>query len=142
MTLLGAPLLPLFTALGTFPSALASSFGWCPAVAAGDHFLYEDLLEVLPTIDHVSRQVVQPGPTHVGLVNGEELDEEQVVDYPTRPTHEAVVFQANARICFAVILDDVFGARKHFGKHVSHTWLLNALAPSPSGLKLHPSWSL
>jgi hypothetical protein len=36
----------------------------------------EDLTEILPPINHVSRQVVQPSPGRVHYVNGEELDGE------------------------------------------------------------------
>jgi hypothetical protein len=57
--------------------------------------LCEDLLEVLPTIDRVSQQVVQLGTSRVSEVNGEELDDEHVIIHPAHPTHEAVVFQPN-----------------------------------------------
>jgi hypothetical protein len=36
----------------------------------------EDLFEILPTVDHVSWQVVHLGPSRVSKVNGEKLDDE------------------------------------------------------------------
>jgi hypothetical protein len=63
-----------------------------------------DLLEILPAIDRVSRQVIEPGSGRVSQVDGKELDEKELT---VRPTHEAVLLQPNAEIGFAVILDDV-----------------------------------
>jgi hypothetical protein len=36
-------------------------------------------------------------------------------------------------------LTTLFGTRKRFGKHASHTLLLNALGPGPLGLRLFSS---
>jgi hypothetical protein len=36
----------------------------------------EDLLEILPTTDRVSGQVIEPSSGCVGQVDGEELDDE------------------------------------------------------------------
>jgi hypothetical protein len=51
----------------------------------------EDLLEILPTIDLVFGQVIEPSPGRVSQVNGEELDDEKVAIHPAYPAHEAVV---------------------------------------------------
>jgi hypothetical protein len=69
----------------------------------------EDLLEILPTIDRVSGQVIEPSSGHVGQVDGEELDDEEVIVHPACHAHEAVVHQLDARIGIAIILDDVVG---------------------------------
>jgi hypothetical protein len=65
----------------------------------------EDLLEILPTTDRVSGQVIEPSSGYVVQVDGEELDDEEVIVHPTRPTHEAVVLQPYAGIGLAIILD-------------------------------------
>jgi hypothetical protein len=63
--------------LGEAPNVLLEGFIWLLPVTlkvpgvVGSHIhalevAHEDLLEILPAIDHVSRQVVQPGPSHVG----------------------------------------------------------------------------
>jgi hypothetical protein len=69
----------------------------------------EDLLEILPTIDRVSRKVIEPSSGCVSQVNREELDDEEVIVRPTRLAREAVVLQPNIGICVAIILDDVVG---------------------------------
>jgi hypothetical protein len=58
----------------------------------------EDLLEILPAINQVSRQLVEPGPGHVGQVNGDKLDDEEVIILPTHPAYKAVVLQPNAHM--------------------------------------------
>jgi hypothetical protein len=72
----------------------------------------EDLLEILPTIDRVSRQVIVPSSGRLSHVDGEELDDEEVIVCPTCPAHEAVVLQPYAGIGLAIILDDVVGVTK------------------------------
>jgi hypothetical protein len=52
----------------------------------------EDLLEILPAINCVSQQVVEAGPSGVGWVNGEKLDDEEVIIHPTHPAREMIVF--------------------------------------------------
>jgi hypothetical protein len=42
----------------------------------------EDLPEVLPAIDNISRQMVEPRPGRVSQVDGEELDDEKVIIGP------------------------------------------------------------
>jgi hypothetical protein len=69
----------------------------------------EDLLEILPTIDRVYGQVIEPSSGHVGQVDGEELDDEEVIVHPSCHAHEVVVHQLDARIGLAIILDDVVG---------------------------------
>jgi hypothetical protein len=69
----------------------------------------EDLLKILPMIDQVSGQVIEPSSGRVGQVDGEELNDEEVITRPARPTCGAVVLQPDARIGLAIILDDVVG---------------------------------
>jgi hypothetical protein len=51
----------------------------------------EDLPEVLPAIDNISRQMVEPGPGRVSQVDGEELDDEKVIIGPAHLASKAVV---------------------------------------------------
>jgi hypothetical protein len=51
--------------------------------------------------------MIQPGTSQVGLVNGEELDDEKVIVYPACPAREAVVLQPNTGVSFLIVLDDV-----------------------------------
>jgi hypothetical protein len=67
----------------------------------------EDLLEIFPAIDRALVQVVKPGPSHIGYVNGKELDDEEVIIRPSCPARKLVVLQSHARVSFAIILDDV-----------------------------------
>jgi hypothetical protein len=60
----------------------------------------EDVLEIFPTVDDVSRQMIQPGPSRVGYINGEELDNKKVIICPARPTRKTVVLQPNAGVSF------------------------------------------
>jgi hypothetical protein len=69
----------------------------------------EDLLMILPTIDRVSGQVIEPTSGCVGQVNGEELDDEEVI---VRPIREAIVLQPYSGIGLAIILNDVVGRMK------------------------------
>jgi hypothetical protein len=78
----------------------------CALKVASDY-----LLEILPVVDRVSGQVIEPGPGRVSQVNGEELDDEKIVIYPAR---EAVVLQPNARICFVIIFDNIIRCLKAF----------------------------
>jgi hypothetical protein len=67
--------------------------------------LCEYLLEILPTID----RVIKPSLGRISQIDGEELDDEEVIIHPTRPAREAVVAQPDTGIGLAVILDDVVG---------------------------------
>jgi hypothetical protein len=69
----------------------------------------EDLLEILPIINRVSRQVIEPSLGRVGKVHGEELDDEKVIIHHTYPTCETIVLQPSDGIGFAIVLDDVIG---------------------------------
>jgi hypothetical protein len=51
----------------------------------------EDLPEIIPTINRVPGQVVEPGPIHVDQVNGEKLDDEEVIIHPTHPACKVVI---------------------------------------------------
>jgi hypothetical protein len=98
----------------------------------------EDLLEILPAINQISIQVVKPSPGRVGKVNGENLHDEEIIIHPTRPTCKVVVFQPNARVGFAIILDDVVRHPEMFWEtcitHAAHEhlrpWSLRAEATS------------
>jgi hypothetical protein len=65
-----------------------------------------NLREILPAINQVPRQVVEPSPSRVSQVNGEKLDDEKVIIYPTYPTCKVVILQPHALVCFAVIILD------------------------------------
>jgi hypothetical protein len=96
----------------------------------------EDLLKILPAIDQVSRQVNKPCPSCV--INGEELDDEEVVIHLTRLAGKVVVLQPNTRIGFAVIFDDVVWRPKALREaHVSHI-APEHLGPRPFGAKAAP----
>jgi hypothetical protein len=51
----------------------------------------EDLLEILPAIDDVSQQIIQPGPGGILQVYREELDDEEVIVHSVRFAREAVI---------------------------------------------------
>jgi hypothetical protein len=98
----------------------------------------EDLLEILLVINCVSWQVVELSPGHVDEVNGEKLDDEEVVIRPARPTHEAIVFQPNIRVGFAIILDDVVRHLEMFQEtRVAHI-APERLGPWPLGAEAMP----
>jgi hypothetical protein len=44
----------------------------------------EDLSEILPAIDSVSWQMIHPGPGGIGQLDGEELDDEEIMIHSTR----------------------------------------------------------
>jgi hypothetical protein len=65
--------------------------------------------------------VIDPGPSGVSQLNGKELDDEEVIICPACPAHEAIVLQANARIGFAIIFDDIIWCPKMFREtHAMH----------------------
>jgi hypothetical protein len=74
----------------------------------------EDLLQNLLAIDQVSGQVIEPGPGRVSQVNGEELDDEEVVIRPACPARKAVVHQPNVGVDFAIVFDDIIRCLKKF----------------------------
>jgi hypothetical protein len=51
----------------------------------------EDFLEVFPTIDRVSGQVIEPSSGCVDQVIREELDDETIVVHPACPARKVVV---------------------------------------------------
>jgi hypothetical protein len=56
----------------------------------------------------------QARPYRVDQVNGEELDDEEIIICPTCPARKAVVLQPNAGIGSVVIFDDVVWHPKMF----------------------------
>jgi hypothetical protein len=94
----------------------------------------EDVLEILPTINHVSRQVVGSGPSRVGQVNGEELDDEDVIIRPTRHACEAIVLQPNVGICLTVVFDDIIWCPETF-------WETRVMRVAPECLGPWPIWA-
>jgi hypothetical protein len=96
----------------------------------------QGLLEILPIIDLVSGQVIEPSFGRVSQVDGEELDDEEVIVCPTRPVHEAVVLQPDVEIGLAIILDNVVGHTEMPSEaHIAHiapehfrSWPLRAKA--------------
>jgi hypothetical protein len=67
----------------------------------------EDLLEVIPSIDDVSWQMIQPGPSGISYIDWEELDGKEIVIRSARSTREAVVLQPDVGVGFVIILDSV-----------------------------------
>jgi hypothetical protein len=67
----------------------------------------EDLLKVIPSIDDVSWQMIQPGPSGISYIDWEELDGKEIVIRSARSTHEAVVLQPDVGVGFVIILDSV-----------------------------------
>jgi hypothetical protein len=84
--------------------------------------------------------VVQLGPSHVGQVNGDELDDEEVIICPTRPACEAVVLQPNARVCLTVIFDDVARCMKTFWETCIMHVAPERLGPWPLRAEATPLW--
>jgi hypothetical protein len=67
----------------------------------------EDLLEVIPTIDDISCQIIQPGPSKICYVDWEELDDEKIIIHSAHSACDMVLLQPGAEIGFAILLDDV-----------------------------------
>jgi hypothetical protein len=67
----------------------------------------DDLLEILPAIDDVSWQMIQPGLGGISQVYREEMDDEGVIIHFACSTCEVVILQADAGFGFAILLDDV-----------------------------------
>jgi hypothetical protein len=67
----------------------------------------EDLLEVIPSIDDVSWQMIQPDPSRISYIDWEELDGKEIVIRSARSTREAVVLQPDVGVGFVIILDSV-----------------------------------
>jgi hypothetical protein len=51
--------------------------------------------------------VIEPSSRCINQVNGEELDDENIVIHLTYPICEAIVLQPSAGIDFAIVLDDL-----------------------------------
>jgi hypothetical protein len=51
--------------------------------------------------------MVQPGPSGFGQIDREELNDEQIISCPSRPTHEEIILQPDAGVGFAIIFGDV-----------------------------------
>jgi hypothetical protein len=67
----------------------------------------EDLPEVLPAINNISRQMIQPGSGRVGQVDGEEQDDETVIVYLACLARKVVVLQLDIGVSFTVIPDGI-----------------------------------
>jgi hypothetical protein len=83
----------------------------CPRVARSHartlEVAGEELLEILPAIDDVLRQIIQLGLGRVDQLNGKEPDDEKVIIYPTHLTSELVVLQPDAGVSFTIVLYDI-----------------------------------
>jgi hypothetical protein len=66
----------------------------------------EGLSEILLAIDDVSRQMIQPCPSSVGQIDGEELNDEKVIIHSARLRSKAVVLLPDTGVSFVIILDD------------------------------------
>jgi hypothetical protein len=51
--------------------------------------------------------MIQPGPVKISQVDGEELDDDEIIVRSALSTREAVVLQPDTRVSFVVVLDDV-----------------------------------
>jgi hypothetical protein len=81
----------------------------------------EDLLEILLGINQVSGQVVKTGPGRVNQVDGDKLDDEEVIIRHACPACKTVVLQPNVGVDFAIIHYDVIRRLKMFWEaHVMH----------------------
>jgi hypothetical protein len=82
--------------------------------------------------------VIEPSSGRFRQVNGEELDDEGIVDHPALPAHEAVVLQPNIGIGFAVVLDDVVGLPKILREACVTHVAPERFRPWPLGAKAAP----
>jgi hypothetical protein len=98
----------------------------------------EDLLEIIPAINQISGQVIEPGPDCVSQVNREKLDDEDVVIHPTHPARKAVIFQPNAGVGFAIIIDDVVWLLEIFWETCIMHVAPKHLGPWPLGAEAAP----
>jgi hypothetical protein len=82
--------------------------------------------------------VIEPSSGHVDQINGEELDDEEVIVRLICPACEAVVLHSNNRIDFAIKIDDVVGHPKTLREaHVAHV-APEHFSPWPLGAKATP----
>jgi hypothetical protein len=81
--------------------------------------------------------MIQLGTSRVRQVDGEELDEENVIIHSTHLTSKAVVLQLG--LVLLSYLTMLLGAKKCFRKHALRMVLPNTFGPSSSGLRLCPS---
>jgi hypothetical protein len=79
--------------------------------------------------------VIEPSSERVDQVNGEELDDEEVI---VCPAHEAVVLQPNTGIGFAAVLDDVVGHPKMLREACVTHVAPKRFRPWPLGVKAMP----
>jgi hypothetical protein len=126
---LGFNLLPLATL--QIPRILGPHV--CALKVAG-----KDILEIFPTIDRVSKQVIELGFGHVIQVNGEELNDRKVIVRPTHPTCKSVVLQPNTGISFAIVFGDVAGRPEMFREACITHVAPERFGPQPVGAKTAP----
>jgi hypothetical protein len=67
----------------------------------------EDLPQVAPIVDGVSRQMVQPGSSRFSQTDRGELDDEQIIILSSRSTLEAVILQPDTGVGFAIVFGDI-----------------------------------
>jgi hypothetical protein len=60
--------------------------------------------------------MVQPGPSGFSQIYREELDDEQIIGYPSRSTREAIILQPNTGVSFAIVFGGVARRLKEFWK--------------------------
>jgi hypothetical protein len=51
--------------------------------------------------------MIQLGPSRIHQVDRQELDDEEVIVHSARFAHEAIILQPDARVGFAIVLDDI-----------------------------------
>jgi hypothetical protein len=64
--------------------------------------------------------MIQPSPSQDNKIDGEDLDDEEVVICPAHPTRKAVVPQPSVGVGFGVILDDIAWCPKSVLENARH----------------------
>jgi hypothetical protein len=99
----------------------------------------EDILETVPAIDDVSRQMIQLGPAEVGQVNREELDDEKFIICPACLASEVVVLQLHVGFSFTIVLDDITWRSKVLWEASVAHGAFERFWPRLFRAKVHPS---
>jgi hypothetical protein len=56
--------------------------------------------------------MIGPGPGRIGQLDGEELDDEEVIIRSAHFAHETIVLQPDVGVSFAIVLDDIVWCSK------------------------------
>jgi hypothetical protein len=80
--------------------------------------------------------VIEPGPGQVSQVDGEELDDEDVIICPTHPACKAVVLKPNTGIGCTIIFNNIVRCPKTPREACVEHVALECLGPCPFGAKV------